>query len=135
MNVLLSIKPMYANAILDGEKKYEFRKSIFRDKNVKKVYIYSSSPVKKIVGVFIVGGIIEDHPKRIWEKCWRNSGIAEDDFIAYFSGREKGYAIMIENPEPLDKPIDPRSIYRDFVPPQSFYYFDMPVMEGIENER
>jgi len=135
MNVLLSIKPKYASAILDGKKEYEFRKAIFRDKNVEKAYIYSSSPVKKIVGVFTVGGIIEDHPKRLWEKCWRKSGMAEDDFIAYFSGREKGYAIKIENLEPMDEPIDPRSLYRDFVPPQSFYYFDMPAMGGTEDGR
>jgi len=130
MNVLLSIKPKYANAILNGEKEYEFRKVIFRDRNIEKVYIYSSSPVKKIVGVFIVGDIIEDHPKRIWKKCQNKSGIDKEDFFTYFNGSEKGYAIKIEDLEQIDNPINPRNIFQNFVPPQSFCYFDVPPIGG-----
>ena len=59
MTVLLSIKPDYVEKILDGSKKYEFRKIIFND-NIQRIMIYSSSPVKKIVGFFRRGQIIED---------------------------------------------------------------------------
>lgn len=131
MNVLLSIKPKYANTILNGEKKYEFRKVIFKKKNVERVYIYSSSPVKKIVGSFIVGEIIEDHPERIWKKCQNKSGIAKEDFFSYFNGSEKGYAIKIVNLEPMKEPIDPRKIFQDFVPPQSFCYLNVPLVGGL----
>ena len=130
MNVLLSIKPKYANAILNGEKEYEFRKIIFKDKSVEKIYIYSSSPIQKIVGVFIVGDIIKDHPERIWKKCQKKSGIAKEDFFTYFNGSEKGYAIKIDNIEQIENPIDPRSISQNFVPPQSFCYFDIPLIGG-----
>ncbi len=61
MNVLLSIKPKYVNEIINGNKRYEFRKVIFRNRNVTTVYIYSSSPEKQIVGSFEIGDIIEDH--------------------------------------------------------------------------
>ena len=131
MNVLLSIKPKYANAILNGEKEYEFRKVIFKDKNVEKVYIYSSSPVKKIVGVFIVGDIIEDHPERIWNRCQKKSGIAKEDFFTYFNGSEKGYAIEITHLKVIENSIDPRDISENFAPPQSFCYFDMPTLGGL----
>jgi len=47
MNVLLSIKPKYVEKIVNGEKQYEFRKRIFRNKNVRKAFIYSTSPTKK----------------------------------------------------------------------------------------
>jgi len=134
MNVLLSIKPMYANAILSGEKEYEFRKVIFKNRNIEKVYIYSSSPVKKIVGVFIVGDIIEDHPKRIWKKCKNKSGIQKEDFFNYFNGCEKGYAIKISDLRIFRVPIDPRTFCPDFVPPQSFCYFDGTRMGGFEDE-
>ena len=36
MTVLLSIKPEFAEKIFDGTKKYEFRKSIFKNADVKK---------------------------------------------------------------------------------------------------
>ena len=130
MNVLLSIKPKYAEAILKGEKQYEFRKVIFKDRKVERIYIYSSSPVKRIVGVFVVGDIIEDHPKRIWKKCKEKSGINEEDFFNYFNGNEKGYAIRIDNLEPVEYPIDPKSLSSDFIPPQSFCYFDFPSIGG-----
>jgi len=52
MNVLLSIKPKYANQILNGNKRYEFRKSVFNHRDLEMVYIYSSSPIKRIVGAF-----------------------------------------------------------------------------------
>ncbi len=51
MDVLLSIKPKFAEAIIDGRKRYEFRKSKFAKKDINRVYIYSIYPVKKIVCV------------------------------------------------------------------------------------
>ena len=50
MKVVLSIKPEFANKIFEGTKKYEFRRAIFKNPNIKKVVVYSSSPVKKIIG-------------------------------------------------------------------------------------
>jgi len=47
MNVLLSIKPKYASQIIEGNKRYEFRKSVFKNRDLDMVYIYSSSPVKR----------------------------------------------------------------------------------------
>ena len=44
--MLLSIKPKYANVILQGEKEYEFRKKRCRD-GVTKIVFYSSSPQKQ----------------------------------------------------------------------------------------
>jgi type I restriction enzyme S subunit len=53
MKVLLSIKPQYVDEIVKGNKKYEFRKKIFKKKDeVQEIYIYSTSPVKKIIGYF-----------------------------------------------------------------------------------
>ena len=51
MRILLSIKPKYANLIIEGVKKYEFRRQIFR-KEIEKAYIYCTQPVKKIIGYF-----------------------------------------------------------------------------------
>ena len=62
MNVLLSVKPKYANEIISGRKKYEFRKLIFKRENIEKVYIYSSSPVKKVIGIVDIDGRKEQFP-------------------------------------------------------------------------
>ena len=122
--VLLSIKPKYVKSILDGTKKYEFRKQIFRNNSKKTVYIYASSPTKKIVACFCPGEIIEGHPDYLWEQFWDVSGLSEEEFFEYFSGKENGYAIRIDDLEQFIEPMDPHKMFERFVPPQSFCYVD-----------
>ena len=131
MNVLLSIKPKYVEEIKKGKKKYEFRKSLFSSKNIdriEKIYIYSSSPVKKIVARYVLSLILEDHPKILWEKCKDFSGIDEIEYFKYYGKKDKGIAIKITELKFFKKPIDPKTVIPDFVAPQSFRY-----VEDIEN--
>lgn len=127
MNVLLSIKPKYVEEIKKGNKKFEFRKSLFSKKNIdkiEKIFIYSSSPVKKIVARFILSVILEDHPKILWERCKEFSGIDKIEYFKYYGKKEKGLAIKISELKFFKKPIDPKSVFPDFVAPQSFCYID-----------
>jgi len=39
MNVLLSMKPRYVEKVLSGEKKYEFRKRIWKKKSIQEEMI------------------------------------------------------------------------------------------------
>jgi type I restriction enzyme S subunit len=120
VEAILSIKPVYCDRIKSGEKRYEFRKAIFR-RPVSQVHIYATSPCRKIVGSFRVGGIMEDSPARLWERCKEYSGINREDFFSYFKGRDVGYAIQIVDPVFVE-PYDPKLLNPDFVSPQSFCY-------------
>lgn len=124
MNILLSLKPVYANAILAGKKRYEFRRAIFKNPNVKRAYIYVTAPVGKIVGSFSIGKIIIDTPKKIWQKCKKYAGIGAADFFKYYEGCEKAFAIKIQSVQNFLKPLDPYSKKPNFKPPQSFCYVD-----------
>lgn len=125
MKALLSIKPRYVEEIKKGNKKYEFRKVGFRRKDdLTKIYIYSTAPIKKIVGCFNFDSIIEDHPKVLWENFKDYSGIEEKDFFNYFENKKSGVAIKITDLEIFEEPIDPTVIIPNFVPPQSFYYIE-----------
>ncbi len=128
MKILLSIKPEYVSRIFSGEKRFEFRKCIFRDSSVHEVYIYATSPVKMIVGTFGIKDIHEEAPSQIWKDTYQFAGIEEDAFFTYFQGREKAYAIEIEDVREFSSPIDPRKKIDNFVPPQSFAYFDDRVL-------
>jgi len=121
MNAILSIKPKYANAILEGDKRYEFRKASFR-RDVREVFVYATKPIGKIVCKFYVGEIIEDKPEKLWENYRDLSGLTEEEFFTYFSGMRKGVAIEIEGVERFKEPIDPKMIYPEFTPPQSWIY-------------
>jgi type I restriction enzyme S subunit len=130
MDVLLSIKPKYVKSILEGGKRYEFRKTIFKNREINRIYIYSSSPVKKIVASFVIGDILEDHPSDLWDTVKEYAGIDYRDFFAYFEGKSRAYAIEIQNLKIFDDPIDPCETMTGFAPPQSYCYMDgLPVAE------
>jgi predicted transcriptional regulator len=124
MDVILSIKPKYVRSIIEGEKRYEFRKTIFKNRTINRVFIYSSAPVKRIVALFEISTILEDHPVALWDSVRDYAGIDDCEFFSYFAGRTRGYAIGIENVQEFDEPIDPRAAVPNFVPPQSYSYFN-----------
>ena len=135
MNVLLSIRPKYIEEMIKGNKRYEFRKSIFK-RNVDKVWIYATSPTKKIVGTFVIGKILKDTPDNLWNKFNGHSGMREQDFFDYYSGIKEGFALELKHMKLFKAPIDPKVFFPDFTPPQSFYYLDdtlINVMEKIED--
>lgn len=126
MNVLISMKPKYADKIMSGKKAYEFRRTIFTRRYVEKMFIYSSTPVKKIIGVVDIDEIIEGTPKQLWEKCYRHGGIPKFYFFKYFANKERGYAIKMKNIKKYGLPVDPW-IDPKFKPPQNFYYINDPI--------
>lgn len=130
MNILLSIKPIYVDEILAGKKIFEFRKSIFKKKDISKVFIYSSSPVKKIVASFEIARIIADSPKNLWNKCQKYGGISENDFFEYFKNSDIGYAIEITNLNEFSEPINPYKLKKNFKPPQSYCYLPLDYFEN-----
>jgi predicted transcriptional regulator len=122
-NVILSIKPKYAQAIIAGTKKVEFRKKIFK-RPVDKVYIYSSSPTKKIIGYFTFSEIVEETPTELWSKFQNVGSIDKADFFDYFKDSEKGFAIVVDNVEKFKKGIDPIEFFENFCAPQSYIYIE-----------
>jgi predicted transcriptional regulator len=122
MKVVLSIKPEFANKIFDGSKKFEFRKSIFKNENVKTILVYSSSPVQKVIGEFRIEKIIKHDLQTLWELTKEFSGITEEYFYEYFADKEQGFAIKIKTKTRYRKP---KCLREDFnlTPPQSFAYW------------
>jgi len=120
-NVILSIKPKYALALLSGNKRVEFRKKIFK-RPVDKVYIYSSSPTKKITGYFTFNEIVEMHPLDLWNKYESIGAIDEEEFFNYFKDCEKGFAIVVDKTKSFKKGIDPIDFFENFCAPQSYIY-------------
>ena len=120
--ILMSIKPEFVKKILSGEKEFEFRKVCCND-NVKKLIIYSTNPVKKVVGEANIVDIVKGTPFSVWEKTRHKSGITKDFFDKYYDGHKKAVAYKLANVRCYDKP----KKLRDFgisVAPQSFVYLD-----------
>ena len=117
----MSIKPEYVEKIFSGEKDYEFRKKQFRY-NVSTIVVYSSSPVKRIVGEFDIESILEGDLETLWEMTKDKAGISKEVFFNYFSGKITGIAIKIGERRKYTEAIDPYITDSNFTPPQSFQY-------------
>ncbi len=120
MNAILSIKPQYVEEIVAGRKRYEYRKSIFKQK-VEKVYIYASAPVSKIVGEFEPVDVVSGEPAEVWKKTREWSGITKCFFYEYYKGRGTAYAIEIKNLRIYD---EPKELPKGILAPQSYRYVD-----------
>ncbi|MFC5413128.1 ASCH domain-containing protein [Larkinella bovis] len=123
MKVLLSIKPEFVERIFSGQKRFEYRKALFK-KDVTTVIVYSTMPIGLIVGEFKVKKIHKDEPTNLWEKTKEYSGVAEVFYNEYFKGRNQGFAIEIFDPLLYDEPINPKEKFASFTAPQSFAYLD-----------
>jgi predicted transcriptional regulator len=124
MKVLLSIKPEFADKIFSGEKTFEFRKSIYKDRSVKTVVVYATQPVGRLVGEFDVAEIVTASPDRLWEMTSAGAGISRQFFESYFDGRDRAFALQIENVIQYAEPVMPNEIIDNFVAPQSYMYVD-----------
>ena len=125
MNLIISIHPHYAQMILDGSKRYEYRKSIPQRHDIQKVYIYATMPICRIVGEFTLDGIIADSPQKVWAATARQGGITEAFFFDYFKSRNKAYALKVGKVIKYSEPLDPKVVITDFTAPQNFMYEKM----------
>lgn len=122
-SVILSIKPYYSQAIISGTKKVEFRKKKFK-RPVDKIFIYSSSPEKLIIGYFTISEIVQDSPKNLWKDFNEIGGINEQDFFEYYKDMEIGFSIIIDKVHKFENGIDPIDFIEKFCAPQSYIYVE-----------
>lgn len=66
-DILLSINPEHVENILKGIKKYEYRKIACR-RRVDKIIIYSTTPIKKVVGEAEVIDILQKEKDELWHE-------------------------------------------------------------------
>jgi predicted transcriptional regulator len=133
-NVLMSIHPQYAEAILLGTKRYELRRMRPQFPPGTIVWLYATKPRGAIVGCFESGEIIAGAPQTLWRSIGAQLGIDSKAVRAYVAGCERVFAIEIRgaSPAPSDLPIP-----AGLIPPQSYMYLpvqvDQPSLwEGLE---
>jgi predicted transcriptional regulator len=120
MRALLSIRPQYVSAIISGEKKFEFRRTIFKHP-VEIVVIYASSPIQRAVAEFEVKNVFTENLENLWQRTHKYAGIERQYFIQYFHGNAIGHAIEIGKVIVYRTPYCIREKL-GMIPPQSFAY-------------
>lgn len=122
--VLLSIKPKYADLILASTKRIELRRS-WPSNDIGVMVLYSSAPIQKLVGVAFIDRIEECDLEQLWVLAEANGGgVTYDELKAYIEGKKTAFGIMIDHVKVAEVEIDPKDLFPNFTPPQSFSYLD-----------
>lgn len=106
MKIILSIYPVYAEAILNGMKKYEFRKNLAAQE-VDTIILYATAPVSAVVGEVTVAGKLRGDTYSFWDVVKEGAGIAISDYFRYFiecrtaCAYKLGEATRYTEPKPL----------------------------------
>ena len=119
-SILLSINPEYVEKIMNGSKKFEYRKRECKRK-IDRIVIYSTAPVKKIIGEAEVEKVLVDSLEKIWKITKDFSGIDKIFFDSYY--RDKDYAVVYQLKNIIEY-ASPRDLseYGISSAPQSFQY-------------
>jgi predicted transcriptional regulator len=123
--LFLSIKPEYANKILNKQKTIELRKNRPNVKTGDYVLIYATVPVKAVIGLGKVKSMIDTTPLEMWENRSAQLGIDQSAFDLYYLNSHKAIGIELESickfkiVFPLS---EIKKLYPKFSPPQTYRY-------------
>lgn len=131
--LFLSLKPRYANAILNGTKTVELRRTRPTLPTGSLVILYSSAPTRAVVGWAQLIGVRGGTPVEIWNEYGAAAGIEEIDYHAYFHEADRAFALELDDVVAAVQPI-PLSVIRSIgvQPPQSWRYLAADVTTQIQ---
>ena len=137
MMILLSIKQGYCDLILNGTKRFEFRKKLPNGlKKGDEVAIYCTRPVSRVIAYFRVSDVIQTTRQSLWRQTRLAAGINYKTFMGYFSAKKQANAIRIGKLHVLNTPLSLGRLRRNKTPPQSFLYLTESQSEKVrENAR
>ena len=101
--IIISINPEHVNNIINGTKKYEYRTKAAK-KDVNKLIIYETTPIKKVVAEAEIVEVLALDPSALWEKTKEYSGITKNFFDEYFKDRKVAYAYKLGKIKVYDEP-------------------------------
>lgn len=118
---LMSIHQRWADAIMDGRKRVEFRKRRLAP-DIETVIVYATAPVSKVVGRFTVERVVSGTPDDIWASFGAVGVIDYADYCSYYEGSDSAVAIVVGDAERFEDPLALADIEPRPAVPQSFAY-------------
>lgn len=131
--LLISIKPHYARAILEGRKTVEVRRRFPTVPPGTTVVLYSSSPERAIVGTVRLKHTSRMVPERVWEFHADAIDIAEEALGQYLEGAEESTLLEVADPQTWQRPVTLKALRAllGVEPPQSFRYLNPEQVDVI----
>jgi predicted transcriptional regulator len=122
--LVLSLRPRFADSILDGSKSVELRRQRVTTSPGTPVILYASAPVMAVVGTARVAGVHIDEPDCVWQQFHMDLGLKREEFEQYIAGAAHASALLLTDIDRLRTPVSLTHLRRaqPFNPPQSYRY-------------
>src|SRR4051812_23673857 len=104
-SVLLSVRPRFADALLDGTKTVEVRRRPVRLSAGALCLLYASSPTRALTGALTVVGVDHGTPDELWRRHGPRTALTRDEYDGYLDGRSTACALLVATPIAFNKPV------------------------------
>ena len=118
--ILISINPEHVENIINGTKKYEYRR-VAAKQDISSIIIYETFPIKSIVAEAEIEDILMLSKEELWNVTKDKSGISKEFYDEYFKEKEIAYAYKLGKVTVYEEP-KLLSEYNIKCAPQSFVY-------------
>lgn len=124
--ILLSVRPIYADALLSGRKTAEVRRRFPEQPSDVEVFLYSSTPVRAVVGTVRLDSIDRPDTSSVWDLYRNEIEIPEGPLSEYLAATESAAILRVSQPKKWARPVSLADLRRvvGIEPPQSFRYLD-----------
>lgn len=129
---LMAIRPRYAQAILAGIKRIEFRKRPLAP-DIDTILIYESAPTQRIVGQFTLSRTILATPQGLWRNFGSVGSIARVDYLTYYGERDRAVGLVIDDVEQFAHPLALADLSVRPAVPQSFVYLPSSALAEVRS--
>lgn len=122
--LLLSLRPRYAQAILDGTKTIEIRRRPVNATPGTPIILYATSPERAVVGTARLAYLTSWEPDCAWQLYHSAFSLTRYEFDAYLNGAPMAHLLHLTRTQHLNEPLPLRELREDgpFHPPRSFRY-------------
>lgn len=134
--IILSVKPKWADLILNGKKKVELRRSFSRAiPNDTYVLIYASAPVSALVGLVQLELVDNSPLNLLWSKYGDNTGASRSEFNEYLKGKNTAIALVLKKPIRISEiNLNKLRNQYNFTPPVSWRFIkehELEIIRGL----
>jgi predicted transcriptional regulator len=126
----MSIRPEFAERILNGEKQVEFRRRPL-GRGATHMVIYATTPVCAVVGVAEIERVERASPASLWSTFRHVGGIGRAEFFEYFSGVAEGCAYVLGHVLWCSTPLALGTGGLPARAPQAFQYLGAHTLDGV----
>lgn len=134
---LLSVRPRFATALLDGSKTVELRRRRARLAHGAICLLYASSPQRALVGAIRVAETDTDSPDVLWQRWGSHTALNRSEYDSYLAGCTHACAIVIASAVRFSEPLTLSELRRrrgtSFVTPQSYRFLGADEYRSLLN--